>query len=60
VNGNAGHEWEGEGMWQVDSAESWNERRNLRRSLRCVRLNVRSMSMTRWQGQGGVGSSSGE
>ena len=26
-----GHEWEGEGMWQVNSAESWNERaRNLR------------------------------
>jgi len=34
--------------------------RNLRSSLRHVRMNMRRMSMTRWWGQGGVGSSSSE
>jgi len=29
--GREGREWEGEGVWRVDSAESWNESaRNLR------------------------------
>ena len=60
--GREGREGEGEGpVASRLCTEWWNESvRNLRSSLRHMRMNVRSMSMTRWQGQGGVSGGSSE